>query len=88
MSGGESKSGEYIYFTFLLSLCFSRFNSMTLEDEFQETLTGLYERRAEGAYINTPCHGRGNTEIERGWRMGTGLATLCKSFRLRYKTLI
>ena len=49
--GPEKVSLEYIYaFTFSLSLCFLRFNSMTLEDEFQETLTGLYERRAEGAY--------------------------------------
>ena len=87
---GEKVSLEYIYaFTFSLSLCFSRFNSMTLEDEFQETLTGLYERRAEGAYINTPYHGRGNIKFERGWRMGTGLAILCKGFLLRHlKTLI
>lgn len=87
---GEKVSLGYIYaFTFSLSLCFSRFNSMTLEDDFQETLTGLYKRRAEGAYVNTPCHGRGNIKFERGWKMGTELAILCKSFLLRYiKTLI
>ena len=87
---GEKVSLEYIYAsTFSLSLCFSRFNSTTLEDEFQEMLTRLYERRAEGAYVNTPCHGRENIKFERGWRMGTGLAILCKSFLLRcLKTLI